>query len=125
MAGETILVVDDSAVNRKLLAAVLRAGGYQVLLAETAEQALIILATALPDLVLVDVQLPGMSGLDFTRCLREDSRTRSLAVVILTAEVSPQSEQEALDAGANGFLGKPIDTRTLSSRLRLFIDPRA
>jgi CheY-like chemotaxis protein len=125
MAGETILVVDDSAVNRKLLAAVLRAEGYQVLLAETAEQALIVLATALPDLVLVDVQLPGMSGLEFTRCLREDPRTRRLVIVILTAEVSPDSEQQALNAGANGFLTKPIDTRTLSSRLRLFIQPRA
>src|SRR4029077_3187834 len=122
MAGETILVVDDSAVNLKLAAAVLRGDGYRVLLASNAEQALMMLRTTLPDLVLVDIQLPGMSGLDLTRHLRQESRTRELLVVALTASVTQGCEQQAYEAGCDGFISKPIDTRTLGPRLRNFMD---
>ena len=122
MARETVLVVDDSAVNLKLAAAVLRGDGYRVLLASNAEQALMMLRTTLPDLVLVDIQLPGMSGLDLTRHLRQESRTRELLVVALTASVTQGCEQQAYDAGCDGFISKPIDTRTLGPRLRNFMD---
>jgi two-component system cell cycle response regulator len=121
MAGETILVVDDSAVNLKLAAAVLRSDGYRVLLATSAEQAVMMLRTTLPELVLVDVQLPGMSGLDLTRRIREESRTRQLLVVVLTASTERECEQQAYDAGCDGFISKPIDTRTLGARLRNFL----
>ncbi|MCU1234827.1 MAG: response regulator receiver protein [Candidatus Solibacter sp.] len=122
MAGETILVVDDSAVNLKLAAAVLRSDGYRVILATSAEQALMTLRTTLPDLVLVDIQLPGMSGLEMTRQLREETRTRDLRIVVLSAAVEQGCEQQAFEAGCDGFIGKPIDTRTLGARLRTFID---
>ena len=121
MARETILVVDDSAVNLKLAAALLRGEGYRVLLATSAEQALMTLRTTLPDLVLVDIQLPGMSGLELTRCIRQETRTRELRVVVLSAAAGQEVEQAALEAGCNGFIGKPIDTRTLGSRLRGFM----
>ena len=122
MAGETILVVDDSTVNLKLAAAVLRSDGYRVVIAISAEQALMTLRTTLPDLLLVDLQLPGMSGLDLTRRLRQETRTRDLLVVALTASTDPGSEQRAYDAGCDGFIAKPIDTRTLGPRLRNFLD---
>ncbi len=121
MAGETILVVDDSAVNLKLAAAVLRSEGYRVLLAASAEQALMTLRTTVPDLALVDVQLPGMNGLELTRAIREDFRTRQLLVVVLTASTELECEQQAYEAGCDGFISKPIDTRTLGTRLRSFL----
>jgi DNA-binding response OmpR family regulator len=122
MASETILVVDDSAVNLKLAAAVLRSDGYRVMLASTAEQAIMTLRTTVPDLVLVDVQLPGMSGLGLTRHIREDLRTCKVMVVVLTASTAPECEQQAYDAGCDGFICKPIDTRTLGPRLRNFLE---
>src|SRR4051812_26399115 len=122
MAGESILVVDDVPVNLKLAAAVLRSEGYRVHLASSAEQALMMLATMRPDLMLVDIQLPGMDGLELTRRVRSDPRTHDVLVVALTASIQRGDEQNAFDAGCDGFLHKPIDTRTLGDRLRGFIE---
>ncbi len=122
MAGETILVVDDAPVNLKLAAAVLRSEGYKVHLASNAEEALMLLRTLVPDLLLVDIQLPGMNGLELTRRLRQDPRTREMLIVALTASVMPGAEQLAYDAGCDGFIAKPIDTRSLGRRLRSFLD---
>ena len=115
MAGETILVVDDAPVNLKLTAAVLRSEGYKVHLACNAEQALMMLRTMVPDLLLVDIQLPGMDGLELTRRLRQDSRTREMLIVALTASVMAGVQQQAFEAGCDGFIAKPIDTRSLGS----------
>jgi len=125
MAGETILVVDDAPVGLKLAATVLRGEGYKVHLASTAEQALLTLRTLVPRLLLVDLQLPGMNGLELTRHLRQDPRTREMLIVALTASVLAEAEQLAYDAGCDGFIAKPIDTRTLGRRLRTYLDAQA
>jgi DNA-binding response OmpR family regulator len=122
MAGETILVVDDAPVSLKLAATVLRSEGYKVHLASTAEQALITFRTLVPRLLLVDLQLPGMNGLELTRQLRQDPRTREMLIVALTASVMVEAEQLAYDAGCDGFIAKPIDTRSLGRRLRCYLD---
>ena len=122
MAGESIIVVDDAPVNLKLAAAVLRAEGFRVQLASNAEQALMMLRSTLPALMLVDIQLPGMDGLELTRQIRQDPRTREVGVVALTAHVRVGAEQEAFEAGCDGFIAKPIDTRTLGQRLRGYLD---
>jgi len=122
MAGETIIVVDDAPVNLKLAAAVLRSEGYKVHLACSAEEALMTLRTMVPDLLLVDLQLPGMNGLELTRRLRQDARTREMLIVALTASVMADAQQQAFDAGCDGFIAKPIDTRSLGQRLRSFLD---
>ncbi|MEO8369574.1 MAG: response regulator [Candidatus Solibacter sp.] len=122
MAGESILVVDDSAVNLRLAAAVLRSEGYRIQLASNSEQAIMMMRTALPDLLLVDIQLPGISGLELTRRLRQDPRTKDLLIVVITASVMSGTEQQAYEAGCDGFIAKPIDTRVLGSRLRFFLD---
>ncbi len=122
MASESILVVDDAPVNLKLAAAVLRSEFYKVSLASSAEEAMVTLRTMVPDLLLVDLQLPGMNGLDLTRRLRQDSRTSKMVIVALTASVMAGAEQLAYDAGCDGFIAKPIDTRTLGKRLRSFLD---
>jgi DNA-binding response OmpR family regulator len=121
MAGETILVVDDTPVNLRLAAAVLRSEGYDVHLASTAEEALITLKTLRPALILVDIQLPGMDGLELTRRLRQDSSTRGLLLVALTASDMKGDQDRAFDAGCDGYISKPFDTRTLGSQLRAFL----
>jgi two-component system, cell cycle response regulator DivK len=122
MAGETIIVVDDAPVNLKLAAAVLRSEGYKVRLASSAEEALMALRTMVPELLLVDIMLPGMNGLELTRRLRQDLRTRDMLIVALTASAMADAQQLAFDAGCDGFIAKPIDTRGLGRRLRSFLD---
>ena len=85
MANETILIVDDAPVSLKLTDLLLRKEGYQVHTTKDAEQALEMLHSLHPDLMLVDIQLPGMNGLELTRRIKQDSRTRDIVVVALTA----------------------------------------
>src|ERR1039457_2864730 len=125
MAGETILVVDDAPVSLKLAATVLRSEGYKVHLACSAEEALMTLRTMVPRLLLVDLQLPNMNGLELPRHLRQDPRTREMLIVALTASVMAEAEQLAYDAGCDGFIAKPIDTRSLGRRLRRYLDAQS
>lgn len=121
MAGETILVVDDASVNLKLTDIVLRKEGFRVIAVSDAEQALNALPSLRPSLVLADIQMPGMDGLEMTRRIKEDPSTRSIVVVALTACAMKEDEQKALDAGCDGYITKPIDTHTLGTRVREYI----
>ena len=121
MAGESILVVDDAVFTLKLIATVLRNDGFKVQLASTAEQGLLILGTLLPDLVLVDIRLPGMNGLDMTRRIRRQTRFESVAVVAMTSRLEDSVEQDALDAGCNGFVAKPVEPKALGAQIRRFL----
>ena len=125
MAGEPILVVDDTPVNLKLTRILLVNEGYTVLTAASAEEALELLHSHHPRLVLADIQLPGMDGLEMTRRIKADERTRDIAVVALTAFAMKGDEQKATDAGCDGYITKPIDTRMLGSRIRQLLDQRA
>ncbi|MGD0498565.1 MAG: response regulator [Bryobacteraceae bacterium] len=122
MAGETILIVDDTPINLKLTRILLASEGYQTRTAASAEEALEALNGFHPRLVLVDIQLPGMSGLDLARRLKADERTADIAVVALTALANPDDERQALEAGCDGYITKPIDTRALGSRIREIMD---
>lgn len=122
MAGETILIVEDSAVSLKLTAALLRAEGYRVHIASTAEQALSTLRTLRPHLMLVDLQLPGMSGLELTRRVKQDENLQEMIVVALTGHASEGGEQIAKAAGCDGFLVKSADTHALVTRVRSYLD---
>ena len=123
MASQTILIVDDSPVNLKLTDIVLRKEGFEVHAAANAEQALLILRGFRPDLMIVDIQLPGISGVELTRRVRQDPRLLDVPVVALTASASKEDEQRALEAGCNGYLTKPIETRTLGKTIRQFLEP--
>src|SRR5215469_10312237 len=125
MAGEPILVVDDTPVNLKLTRILLVNEGYTVLTAASAEEALELLRSHHPRLVLADIQLPGMDGLEMTRRIKADERTRDIAVVALTAFAMKGDEQKATDAGCDGYITKPIDTRMLGSRIRQLLEERA
>lgn len=124
MAGEPILIVDDTAVNLKLTRILLVNEGYKVLTAGSAEEALDLLRDHHPHLVLADIQLPGMDGLEFTRRVKKDESTRDILVVALTAFAMKGDEQKALDAGCDGYITKPIDTRALGDRIRGYLKRR-
>ena len=111
MKNARILVVDDNPANRKLISDLLAFEGYEILNAMDAEEAQIILTDTLPDLILMDIALPGMDGLTLTRHLKADARTRHIRIVALTAFAMKGDEQKALDAGCDGYITKPIDTR--------------
>lgn len=118
MARERILIVDDNAQNLKLARVILANEGYDVLTAADAEDALALLRTSTPKLILMDIQLPGMDGLQLTRQLKADPSTRSIAVIALTAYAMKGDEEKALAAGCDGYVSKPIDTERLPEIVR-------
>jgi CheY-like chemotaxis protein len=109
----TILVVDDNPVNLKLAADVLGFEGYQILRAEDAEEAIKVIEANRPDLILMDIALPGMDGLTLTRRLKADPKTKDIVIVALTAFAMKGDDQKALEAGCDAYVTKPIDTRKL------------
>ena len=123
MAGEPILIVDDTPVNLKLTRILLVNEGYKVMTAASAEEALELLRSYHPQLILADIQLPGIDGLEMTRRIKKDERTRDITVVALTAFAMKGDEQKAVEAGCDGYITKPIDTRSLGSRIRQLLAP--
>ena len=113
MNTSTVLVVDDNATNLKLVSDLLEFEGYNILRAVDAEQAMEIVAATPPDLILMDVALPGMDGLTLTRQLKSDPATSSIVIVALTAFAMRGDEEKAREAGCSGYITKPIDTRAL------------
>ena len=121
MAGEPILVVDDNPANLKLARVLLTAEGFVVRTAGDAEEALRVLETFQPSLVLMDIQLPGMDGLELTRRLKADPATAKMKIVALTAYAMKGDDQKALAAGCDGYLAKPIDPETLGATVARLI----
>lgn len=115
-----ILIVDDNPTNRRLAASVLALEGYAVDQAQDAEHAQAYLASIVPDLILMDIALPGMDGLSLTRRIKSDPRLRDIPVVALTAFAMKGDEQKARDAGCVGYLTKPIDTREFAHQVAEF-----
>jgi two-component system cell cycle response regulator len=113
MSAARILVVDDNPTNLKLVSDVLECEGYEILKALDAEEAERIVTQHRPELVLIDIALPGMDGLTLTRKLKADEKTKDLVIVALTAFAMKGDEQKARDAGCDGYITKPIDTRAL------------
>jgi CheY-like chemotaxis protein len=118
MAGEPVLIVDDNAQNLKLASVLLRMEGFEVRTAVDAEQALRELESFSPRLILMDIQLPGMDGLELTRRLKSDPARREIAVIALTAYAMKGDEQRARAAGCDGYISKPIDVNELPQLLR-------
>ena len=117
-----ILVVDDNPINLKLASEVLLAGGYTVDVAIDAESAQRLLATKCPDLILMDIALPGMDGLSLTRVIKSDPRLNRVPVVALTAYAMRGDDLKAAEAGCDGYITKPIDTRALVLQVAAWID---
>jgi two-component system cell cycle response regulator len=113
MSAARILVVDDNPTNLKLISDVLECEGYEILKAVDAEEAERIINQHSPELVLLDIALPRMDGLTLTRKLKAAEKTKDLVIVVLTAFAMKGDEQKARDAGCDGYITKPIDTRAL------------
>jgi CheY-like chemotaxis protein len=113
MTREPILVVDDNPINLKLMRVLLETEGYDVRTAGDAKEAVVTLQTFRPRLILMDIQLPGMDGLSLTRQLKAEPATRSIVILAFTSYAMKGDEEKALSAGCDGYITKPVDTRTL------------
>ncbi len=121
MAAETILIVDDHAANLKLMRVLLVAEGFEVRTARDAEEALEVLKEFQPRIVLMDLQLPGVDGLELTRRLKADPATRAMVIIAVTSYAMKGDERKALAAGCDGYVAKPIDTVELPLLVRRFL----
>lgn len=121
MSEELIMVVDDNPVNLKLAQVLLSRKGFTVCTATDAYEARDMLKIVHPDLILMDIQLPGMDGLSLTRQLKVDPATQDICIVALTAYAMLGDEQKARDAGCDGYIPKPIDTRLFVSTVLGFL----
>jgi CheY-like chemotaxis protein len=118
--GRRILVVEDHPANRLLVEAVLARAGYDVDLASDAVEARARIAAAQPDVILMDVQLPGEDGLSLARELKAKPDTSSIPIVAVSAHAMAGDQAEALAAGCAGYITKPIDTRALAGQISQF-----
>jgi len=121
MTQNKIIIIEDNLLNLELATNLLEANGFVVASAQTAEEGLRLAHELLPDLVLMDISLPGMDGLSATKLLKGDPATRQLIVVGLTANAMKGDAEIALKAGCDGYLTKPIDTRTFVATVKEFI----
>lgn len=112
MSRHSILIVDDNQSNLSLMEAVLELEDLEIRTATDAEEAASVLKSFEPNLILMDIQLPGMDGLELTRRLKSDPATQKIIIVALTAYAMKGDEERALAAGCDGYITKPIDTRT-------------
>jgi CheY-like chemotaxis protein len=111
--GERVLIVDDNPTNLKLVAYLVKAQGYEVQTAGDADAALASIAEHRPRLILMDLQLPGIDGLELTRRLKADPATHDIKIVAVTAYAMKGDQEKALAAGCDDYVTKPIDTRAL------------
>ena len=122
MAGELILVVEDNEKNRKLVRDVLQFHGYRIAEAETAEEGLRLARETPPALVLMDIQLPGMSGIEALGHLRADPATRAIPVIAVTASAMTHDRQKILASGFDGYQSKPINVKEFVAAVRQTLD---
>lgn len=122
MTGPRVLVVEDHPLNRKLVRDVLEAAGYEVVEAATGEDGLVVAASTPPDLVLMDLQLPGMDGAETLHRLRQGTIDRRVPVIAVTALAMPGDRANAAEEGFDGYIEKPISVRALPVQVRSFLD---
>ena len=121
----TILVVEDEPAIQELITLNLEQSGYSPLRANDAEQAIDLVRDELPDLVLLDWMLPGMSGIEFARRLRADRRTQGVPIIMLTARAEEHDKLAGLETGADDYITKPFSPRELNARIRALLRRRA
>ena len=122
MDGKKILLVEDNPVNRRLAQFLLRSQGYEVREATTAQEAFDALKTERPDLIVMDIQLPGMDGLEVTRKIKEQQATANIPVVAVTSYAMKGDREKALAAGCAGYVTKPIDKDTFIQEVARHLD---
>ncbi|MGD8292289.1 MAG: response regulator [Desulfobacterales bacterium] len=122
MKIRTILVIEDNPLNMKLVKGLLKIGNYHMLEANDAESGIQLIREQQPDLVLMDIQLPGMDGLAAAKILKEDSDLKDIPIVALTSYAMQGDKEKALEAGCSGYIAKPIDTRKFLETLAQYLE---
>ena len=121
MDSKTVMIIEDNPLNMKLVVALLKMGNYHVLEATNAEEGLEIIRQNRPDLVLMDIQLPGMDGLSATRLLKGDGELKDIPVVALTSYAMQGDAERTEEAGCSGYIPKPIETRTFLETIATYL----
>ena len=122
MSGEKILVVEDNDKNRKLIRIVLKSKNYEILEACDANKALELLETWIPDLILMDIGLPGMDGLELTRQLKQTESTKDVPIIAVTAHAMMGDEEKILAAGCDDYISKPIKVGEFPATIEGFLE---
>ena len=120
----TVLIVEDNEKNMKLARDVLQAKGYATLEAATGEEGVRLAKERVPDLVLMDIQLPGINGIEAFKQIRADARTARIPVVALTASVTPTDRSQITAAGFDAFVGKPINLKEFIDTVKRMVEGR-
>ena len=122
MAGENILIVEDNPLNLELISDILEAKGFVITVAITGVDALKQVDVEMPDLILMDIQLPGLDGLTVTGMIKKKPGMEKIPIIALTAHAMRGDEEKAREAGCDGYISKPIDTRAITKTIRSFLD---
>ena len=122
MTNKTVLVIEDNDLNMKLVKSLLQMGKYDVLAAVDAESGITLAHEHRVDLILMDIQLPGMDGLAATKILKEDPRLKNIPVIALTSHAMEGDDKKAIDAGCDGYITKPIDTRNFLINIARYLN---
>jgi len=121
MANQTVLVIEDNEMNMKLARSLLQIGKYSVLEAIDAETGIRLAREHHPDLILMDIQLPGLDGLTATQKIKNDPAMKDITIVALTSYAMQGDEKKTMDAGCAGYIAKPIDTRSFLETVGEFL----
>ena len=113
MPGKNVMVVEDNEKNRKLMRVVLKAKGYNVIEAETGEEALNILRNQKPDIILMDIQLPGIDGITLIKQIKATTTLKDIPIIAVTAYAMKGDEEKIMEAGCDAYVSKPINTQEL------------
>ena len=122
MKAQKILIVEDNPANMVLAVYLLKTEGYEVIQAEMAEKGIDLAKKELPDLILMDIGLPGMDGLEATRILRKDPKFKDIPIVAMTSHAMKGDEAKILNAGCSGHISKPINTREFAKQVGRYLE---
>ncbi|HSM40697.1 MAG TPA: response regulator [Afifellaceae bacterium] len=118
---KTVMIVEDNDLNMKLFNDLLRANGYETLPMRNGHEALEMLKEAKPDLIIMDIQLPEISGLEVTRIIKQDDRLRDIPVIAVTAFAMKGDEERIRQGGCEGYLSKPISVSTFVETVKTYV----
>ena len=121
MSDKIVMVVEDNEKNRKLMRVVLKSKGYNVIEATTGEEAIDTLKKQKPDIILMDIQLPGIDGITLVKQIKADANTNDIPIIAVTAYAMKGDEQKILSCGCNGYISKPIDTHELPNIIEQYL----
>ena len=122
MENKTVLVIEDNALNMKLVTTLLKVGKYDIIEALDAEKGIQLARESKPDLILMDIQLPGMDGLNATRIIKEEPSLKNVKILALTSHAMDGDDKKAREAGCDGYITKPIDTKNFLKTIDKFLN---